>query len=67
MSYRVNWYEADKDEPLTIIHHNDEDYGELGYTEQEFDGDELVDIEEEDLEDDFSDDFYDLDDSMDED
>ena len=48
-------------------HHNDEDYGELGYTEQEFDGDELVDIEEEDLEDDFSDDFYDLDDSMDED
>ncbi|MCI5700296.1 MAG: DNA-directed RNA polymerase subunit beta [Lachnospiraceae bacterium] len=48
-------------------HHNEEDYGELGYTEQEFDGDELVDIEEEDLEDDFSDDFYDLDDSMDED
>ena len=47
--------------------HHDEDYGELGYTEQEFDGDELVDIEEDDLEDDFSDSFYDLDDSIDED
>ena len=48
-------------------YHQDDDLGEHGYTEQEFQGEELIDIEEEPEEEDFDDmeyepddDFYDL-------
>lgn len=47
-----------------------EEFAEHGYTQQEFDGEELVDVEddiEEDIEDELDDAFFDYDETIDED